>query len=405
MKLTMVIPSYWRRERDLGWREGDVIYDHPTPLDEKGILLRVLNSMEILRDQNFRVVVIAVANARDIEEKVEKRVKEIIKSASHTLEMEVSLFSHSHLRRIHDFFLDMGKKKYIDLLQLWGYSHIRNLCLFISHVLDSDVALLIDDDEVFEDPDFISKAKEFIGKHIEGRYIAGVAGYYLQPDGDYHVKKPYSPWMEYWNQYDCMNEAFDRIIGIGPRLKETPFVFGGNMLIHRNLFTTVPFDPNVPRGEDIDYLINARIFNFSFFLDNQLSIRHLAPPKPYPTWKILREDIYRFIYEREKIRCQKDIKGLKRVYPEDFDPYPGCFLKEDLDEKIYRSCEMLAIEYLSEGDREGCRESLNNIVLSRIEALPKFDPFQNLLALQRDWEEMMTHTRGISELRDMILEE
>ncbi|RLA92449.1 MAG: hypothetical protein DRG69_08880, partial [Deltaproteobacteria bacterium] len=90
---------------------------------------------------------------------------------------------------------------------------------------------------------------------------------------------------------------------------------------------------------------------------------------------------------------------------EDFDPYPGCFLKEDLDEKIYRSCEMLAIEYLSEGDREGCRESLNNIVLSRIEALPKFDPFQNLLALQRDWEEMMTHTRGISELRDMILEE
>jgi hypothetical protein len=36
----MVIPSYWARESEIGWKEGDTIYDHPTPLDNEGTLLR-----------------------------------------------------------------------------------------------------------------------------------------------------------------------------------------------------------------------------------------------------------------------------------------------------------------------------------------------------------------------------
>jgi hypothetical protein len=130
--------------------------------------------------------------------------------------------------------------------------------------------------------------------------------------------------MKYWDQYDRMNEAFGKIIGSDPRLKETPFVFGGNMVIHRNLFTVVPFDPHVTRGEDIDFLMNAKMFGFHFFLDNQLSIKHLPPSKAYPIWMQLREDIHRFIYERAKIEHQTAIAGMTRVYPEDFDPYLGC---------------------------------------------------------------------------------
>ena len=51
-------------------------------------------------------------------------------------------------------------------------------------------------------------------------------------------------------QCDRMNKAFGGIIGREPRLKETPFVFGGNMVIHRNLFTVVPFDPVVTIGAE-----------------------------------------------------------------------------------------------------------------------------------------------------------
>ena len=264
MKVTMVIPSYWARESKDGWKEGDAIYDHPTPLDSEGTLLRAIQSVSILKDKDFRLVIIAVATAEDIEKQVEEKVAGIIKSVSLDAGIEVVLFGHSHLKKIHDLLIVGDRGEYTDLLQLSGYSNIRNLCMFIPHVSGSKVAVLIDDDEVFEDPDFMSKAKEFIGKNAGGNVVHAVAGFYLQPDGDYCLKKTFRPWMRYWDKYDRMNEAFDKFIGTEPRLKETPFVFGGNMVIHRNLFTIVPFDPNVPRGEDIDFLINARLFGFTF---------------------------------------------------------------------------------------------------------------------------------------------
>jgi hypothetical protein len=134
----------------------------------------------------------------------------------------------------------------------------------------------------------------------------------------------------------------------------------------------VPFDPNVTRGEDIDFLINAKMFGFYFFLDNQLSIKHLPPSRAYPTWRQLREDIHRFIYERAKIEHQTEIKGMTRVYPEDFDPYPGCFLKHDLETKIEKSSKLLSDEYLAQGDKRGSEEALNNIVIAKTDAVPKY---------------------------------
>ncbi len=403
MKLTMAIPSYWGRESDAGYKEGDAIYDHPTPLDTEGTLFRAIQSISGLEDKDFDLVIITVATAEEIESEVDKKVARIIKSANPGV--EVMLFGHSRLMEIHDLLRREGGKEYIDLLQLRGYSNIRNLCTFIPHVLGSDVAVLIDDDEVFEDPKFMLNAKEFIGREIGGRTINAVAGYYLQPDGDYHVKKPYRPWMKYWDQSERMNEAFDKIIGTEPRLKETPFVFGGNMVIHRNLFTVVPFDPNVRRGEDIDFLINARMLGFSFFLDNQLSIMHLPPPRAHTTWMQFREDIYRFIYERAKIETQKEIEGMQKVYPEDFDPYPGCFLKSNLEEKIEQACKLLSEEYLAQGDREGSVETLNNIAIAKTDAVPKFDPFQKLCELQERWRGLMRFTSQEdirSRMRDII---
>jgi hypothetical protein len=175
-------------------------------------------------------------------------------------------------------------------------------------------------------------------------------------------------------------------------LKETPFVFGGNMIIHRNLFTVVPFDPKVPRGEDIDFLINAKMSGFTFFLDNQLSIKHLPPPKSHPAWMQLREDIYRFVYERAKIENQIEIKGMTRVSPEAFDPYPGCFFKRDLEEKIEESCKLLSEELLSQNDKKGSEEALNNIVLARDDAVPQYDPYKSLCEIQKRWQRLMEYT-------------
>lgn len=401
----MVIPSYWARESRIGWQDGDSIYDHPTPLDEEGTLTRALQSVSILRDLDFQVIILAVATATNIELQVEKKVANIIKTALPAAEPKISLFGPSQLKQIHKLLIDKGKEEYIHLLSLQGYSNVRNLCIFIPKILGSEVAVLIDDDEVFEDPEFMLKAKEFIGRTIDGRIVNAVAGYYLQSDGDYHIKKAFQPWMKHWDQYSKMNEAFDKVIGTEPRLKETSFVFGGNMIIHRNLFSVVPFDPGVTRGEDIDFLINARMFGFTFFLDNHLSIKHLPKLNSHPLWMQIRQGIYRFIYERAKIENQKEVKRMQKVYLRDFDPYPGYFLKEDLDEKIKETCKLLSEKYRAQDDIHGSKEALNNIKLAETDAVPKYDPFQRLCDLQKQWKELneYTNNREINlEIRQII---
>ena len=397
----MVIPSYWARESSIGWQQGDAIYDHPTPLDKEGTLLRTLDSIRILKDKDFRLVILAVATAEDIEPQVEEKIANIIKSTSAADGVETFLFGPSHLRQIHDLLTSWDRKDDVDLLRLRGYSNIRNLCLFLPHILGSDIAVLIDDDEIFEDPEFIGKTKEFIGRNIGGEKVNAIAGYYMQPDGDYRVKKPLRPWMKCWGQLERMNEAFNKVIGIEPRLKNTPFVFGGNMIIHQNLFTVVPFDPGVHRGEDIDFLMNAKMFGYTFFLDNQLAIKHMPPPKTHPAWMELRQDIYRFIYERAKVNNQTEIKGMTKIYPEELDPYPGCFLKKDLEQKIEKSCRLLSEEYFTQGDSQGGKEALNNIVLAKTDALPKGDIFRSLCQMQKHWENMMQYT-GKSDVRPRI---
>ena len=214
MKTTMVIPSYWSRKHALGMRETEAVYDHPTPLDSEGTLRRTLESLNVLRDKDFEVVVVAVANSEDIEDKVEHKVATVI--ASVDIDVKIHLFSYSHLYGVHKVMQDEGEESFSALLKLQGYSNIRNLCLFIPHVFDSEIAILIDDDEVFEDPEYLSKAQEFIARSMDGNFVGAVAGYYLQPDGNWRLSKPKMPWMAHWDQMDRMNEAFEEIIGREP---------------------------------------------------------------------------------------------------------------------------------------------------------------------------------------------
>lgn len=390
MKTTMIIPSYWTREKTGKVRKTDAVYDHPTPLDDEGTLARAIESISILNDKDFDLVIIAVSNAEDIEERVEERVAHIIGDSK--ADVTVRLFSHSHLREIQRIMNDERGGRFVELLSLRGYSNIRNLCLFLPHLLESDIAVLIDDDEVFEDPFFMNKAREFIGRKIDNRFAGAVAGYYLQPDGGWRLRETQKSQKTSWDKVARMNEAFEKIIGTAPRLKETPFVFGGNMIVHRDIFTHIPFDPSISRGEDIDYLINMRMFGHTFFLDNSLSIKHLPPPKPHPAWKKLREDLYRFIRERTKLRTQEAVPGMFYVKAEELDPYPGAFLKDDLEKKIAEESTVLAAQYRTEGRESDAVEALKNIQIAQSEARTGENSFHRLIRTKELWEEMMDFT-------------
>ncbi len=404
MKVTMVIPSYWGRKKEEGRKNTDVIYDHPTPQDEEGTLGRLLDSISLIKNKDFHLVIIGVATAPDIREDTEKKIAAII--AKHAGDVETTLFSYSHLSLIHRFLSQKNKEEMIPLLHLDGYSNVRNLCTFVPHLFGSEIAVLIDDDEVFEDPDFMDKTLEFIGQEKHGDRILAVAGYYINPDDDYLLNREILPWMTYWNKIDCMNRAFQQFIAEEPRLKVTPFAFGGNLVLHKDLFSRIPFDPMIPRGEDIDFLINARMFGYKTYLDNHLAIKHEAPPKTSPKWEQVREDIFRFVFEKKKLEGQEGYPGLHHLQASELDPYPGEFLKDDLEEKIFRSNQMLAMDYLGKGDTQGARECMRNIFLANTKAKPKENPYYNLLRLQTDWEKLMdffSSAKVAGEAKEIVL--
>jgi len=387
MRKVVLIPTYWSREKAEGWHEGDAVYDHPTPIDERGTLARTLESMKLLEVKDFKLVLLICPTTQEVEEAAERQVLEIIREVN--LMAETYIFTVSDLRRMAEIIYETDTQRRTQaLLTMAGYANVRNMCLLCADVLSADAAILIDDDEVFEKTDWVERSVEFLGKRIYGDVVYGMAGYYTNKHDQYYDDVKTESWMTYWDRFGTKAKAFDEIIGCSPRIKRTPFAFGGAMILHKDMFQSVPFDPHITRGEDIDYVINSRMYGFSFFLDNTLSIKHLPVPKKHPQWKRIREDIYRFVYEKAKISAQYKIGNMVMVTPEDFDPYPGEFLRDDLDNKIFRSNMMLAADYMMKGDPEGCAESLNNISISRKEAKPGFDTFSRYRLNQKLWEQI-----------------
>jgi hypothetical protein len=128
-----------------------------------------------------------------------------------------------------------------------------------------------------------------------------------------------------------MNEGARTIQALPGRLVPTPVVLGGNMVFHRSLWERVSFDPWITRGEDIDYLINARLRGRNFFFDKELAITHL-PPEAYGAlpYAKLGQDVVRFMYERGKLLASQEQPELVTVEPQDLDPYPGRLLRENV---------------------------------------------------------------------------
>ena len=379
----MTIPTYWEREE--GWKEGDTIYDHPTPLDREGTLCDTLKSIDILEDKNFELVIIASATGKDSEEKVEKKVLNIIEKSE--VSVKTHLISHSHISRLKKYLCNDGKEDFTRLISIKGYPNIRNISLISGQIFNADAVILIDDDELFEDSLFINKVKENLSNNIKI-----FAGYYLNRDNDYILKKEEKEWEKEWKKLESMNEGFKKIIGSPPKIKKTPFGFGGNMIIHRDIFQKIPFDPEITRGEDIDYIINCRLSSIDFFLDNSLSVKHVPPPHSGSAWKQLGEDVVRFVYEREKLK-----EG--RIAPEEFLPYPGEFLKDNLMEKIEKACRLLAGEYEKKGDIKGQKKSLDIIKLAK--NLEYKNAYKNFCTFQKEWEEMMSYLKE-STLRSVM---
>ena len=389
MQLSLVFPMFWGRKKKKIYKKNDQFYDHPTALDEVGTIPPLFESMNVLDDRDFDVIAVAGANAPSKARAVEQAAGKLLHKHAKKAGVKLHFFSYSHLERLHQFLHQIGRDDLQETIALVGYSPMRNACLVAAHILGKEVAVSIDDDCQFIEPTYVRRIKEQITTEFEGEPILAYCGPYLTESGSIYQERSKSPHVVYWNVIDVMNEMFRRYIVETPGVKETPFAIMGNIAVHRDFFTQVPLDPPLQRGEDMDWVMNAHILGKRFIMDTELLIKHTPPPRPYPTWRPMREDIYRFRYQQAKIANSKSGDGYQQLDRERYFPYPGVFYQDDFLDRVYRACTTLAIDYLTQGKKDAARESLNNIYHAHYLAEPKVDPFQSYLAFQKKWVEMM----------------
>ena len=389
MDLSIVFPMFWGREKKQVVQDGDYFYDHPTPLDDEGTIPPLFESLKVLKDQAFDIIAIAGANHPSLAEAVEKRAGEVLQKYADQAGVKLHYFSYSHLKRLHDYLRELGKEDLIETISLVGYSPLRNACLVAAHILNKDIAVSIDDDCLFIEPEYIGRIKSKMLSQFDGKPIRAYCGPYITAKDTIYLDLPTAPHAVYWNVVEVMNEAFRKYIVESPGMKEVPFAIMGNIAVHRDFYTRCPLDPPLRRGEDMDWVMNAHILGERFVLDTELVIKHDPPPRPYPTWRPLREDIYRFRYQQAKIAHSQDGDGHHAVKRERYLPYPGEFFQDDFLMRVTQACTILAMDYLIKDEPENARESLSNIYHAHYLAIPDEDPFRSYLEFQKKWEEMM----------------
>jgi len=335
-RITIVVPTYWTWESGTPLQSDDIVYDHPTPLDQPGTLARLLESLSAISHPEFNVVVITAATNSQLEAQAEAKVEEII--APFRDAFPIAQFASSDLSVLHRRIERLGFRKMASLISLRGYGNVRNIQLIVPHLLGSEVIVALDDDEVVE-PDYLMTATEFIGAPAPDGSgpILGLAGYYLDEDGNEFSEVTSAPdEPNLFRRKDALMNAGLELLEEKPgRVVPSVMAFGGNMVFTRPLWARVSFDPWITRGEDMDYLINARFQGIGWWLDKEATIVHLPPGKKHgahsaPSYSRLEQDVRRFIYETEKIEAAKREPGFYWFDPAELDPYPGAFLHGDV---------------------------------------------------------------------------
>jgi len=203
----------------------------------------------------------------------------------------------------------------------------------------------MDDDETVDDPDFISKAMFGLGQAIHsGGYLFAKSGIVTDMTGDPyqlgagHLKRSDSAdraslsrlmprtkthWADFlWKNQKVFMQTIAQALK-PPRLHRSTIAFGGCLAIHREMFTKISFDPWIMRGEDIDYVINARLHGGDVYIDDEWIIRHDSPKTGRTDAERFRQNIYRLIYEHRKIEFAKSQVDLAQVTAKSLEPYPG----------------------------------------------------------------------------------
>jgi hypothetical protein len=383
MKKAIIIPIYLKLSQP----------EELPHLEGVRLAKRAIESLKRLEDQNFTLILPVCFDfmGEEQQESFEEMTSFLVHEVKGLRGEETIVFSNPHLKVLRDHLDRINFNNFSSLIDLKGFSKIRNTGLLLAHALRMDVALFIDNDEVVEDPHYLKVACEYLNENWDGKIVLGKGGFYVNPDGTILLPRERLWWRFLWNKTKWMNQVWEEILSSKDRLVPSPMLLGGNLVLHRHLFRSVPFDPYISRGEDTDYLINASELGFRILFDKQLRIKHLHPERTKVYFhEELKGDVERFLYERQKGKIGFSI---------DLDPYPGYFLKWTLYPKAIFTSLFLGLDYLWKRDWKRARECISNMGLLFRE---RDGGCLKYLQFRRDWEKAMDMIERVG--MDTVLE-
>ena len=328
MNPVIVIPTFISARRR---REGGNVlttYDHTTPLTQDGELERCLNSLR--KVEGLGQIVVLVASEPSIENQALEKVQHV---AAKFPDLSILVIGAPEQALIQQRAEQLGLGRLTKEVCLAGYSAIRNLGLVVAQALGFDAVVFLDDDEIIEDPDFLYKAVYGLGKLTpKGIPILAKTGFYYNSEGTFLSKSMDKWYNRFWLQGKAFNKWINKAM-IGPRLSRSNHACGGCLALHKEAFKRVSFDPWIPRGEDLDYMLDLRMYGSDIWFDNQWSLVHL-PPETASEGTRFRQDIFRWLYEYRKMEYSRTQIDLMQVRPSSLEPYPGPFLESGIQKRI-----------------------------------------------------------------------
>ena len=388
MNPAIIIPTFHQAAADRDKSLAESIYDHPTPLDAPGTLERCLESLQ--KVQGLGQIIITVSHNEAVE-----KVKGIVDSFP---QMHTLVISESEAAIVQQRLEQLGFGDTADKIGVHGYSAVRNLGLVISNILGFDSVVFLDDDEVVEDPEFLIKAMYGLGKLTRREIpILAKSGYYLNAKGSFLSMSQNKWYNHYWQQGSAFNNWITKAMS-GPRLSRSNHVCGGCLSLHKQAYMRVPFDPWIPRGEDLDYLINLRMYGSDVWFDNQWYLVHLPPQERHEGHRF-RKDIFRWIYEYYKIEFSQSQIDLLQIKPSSLEPYPGPFLERGLEKRIKRTA---LLRSLARPDRAAYRKAAHVATNEAIEYAQKY--CDRYFEFQRIWMQIMAQTENDKVLQQALIE-
>lgn len=375
-------------------KQGDSVlttYDHSTPMSQAGELPRLLDS---LRNVDYvSHVVILVVSDNTITEPAAIKIERLTMQYP---EFNTMVIGADELSVIHKRAAELGVPNVQKEIALTSYGAIRNVGLTVAQIFGFDSVIFLDDDEVIDDKDFMKKAMYGLGKLTKsGVPIIVKTGYYLNRLGNYTSRHKMTWHDRFWPKGKAFNQWITKAMK-GPRLSRSNHVCGGIMVIHKQAFGRLAFDPWIARGEDLDYMLNLRMYGSDIWFDNQLVVKHLPPEIPSEGVRF-RQDIYRWLYEYRKLEYSKTQIDLLQIKSQDLKPYPGIFLSSDIERRIKWTARLRSVGRPDKKEYRSAAKAATGEASIFAQRNCK-----NYFDLQRVWPAFMDCVAGDRQLQDKL---